>query len=344
MPVPFPHPAARQRGAAMAAFALTAAPLLFCALFAVEAARWHITRQMLNLALLEAARAGATAHGRPSAIERAFETALLPLFQPPGPYDGPRARMRASFLAVTQQTGAPPWRIDVLSPTAAAYLDFADAALRVADAPGRPAINNDYQAEQHLRRRMGWLGGRGPRSGQTVFEANTLRLRLAYAHPPWVPGLRALLRQLAAMRGGRDPAARAGMLVMAMEIALPMQSHPVQWRAAGDGRLSRERKRAVPAWTGGAGSGNARDTDSATPLAALREDAGTRHAAQGEDHGMGSADGASHAAMGNLRPGPEARVGQAAADATDVVADNEACGIVLCCAARSSAQTHARSP
>ncbi|ARP80904.1 hypothetical protein CAL12_08660 [Bordetella genomosp. 8] len=230
---PISRAAARQRGAAIAAFTVSALPLMFCGLLVVEAARWHMTRQMLDLALLEAARAGATRHARPATIEQAFETALLPLFHPPGRHRDPRARMRASFLHVAQQTGAPAWRIDVISPTVGAYTDFGDRSLRIPAARGLPAIRNDYQAEQHLRRRrMGWPGGRGPRSGQTVFEANMLRLRLAYAHAPWVPGVRALLRRLAVIRGSGDPAARAGMLVMQMEMALPMQSHPVLWHGS----------------------------------------------------------------------------------------------------------------
>jgi hypothetical protein len=41
-----------------------------------------------------------------------------------------------------------------------------------------------------------------------------------------------ILRQLAAIRGDDDPATRVGMLVITMELALPMQSHPVQWQAS----------------------------------------------------------------------------------------------------------------
>lgn len=335
------HPARRQRGAATAAFAVAAMPVLLCALLAIEGARWHITRQMLHLALLEAARAGATAHARPAVIEQAFETALLPLFQPPGAYDGPRARMRASFLAVTQQTGAPPWRIDVLSPTPDAYADFGDAALRVPGATGRAAINNDYQAEQHLRRRrMGWPGGRGPRSGQTIFQANTLRLRLAYAHPPMVPGLRAVLRQLAAMRGARDATARSGMLVIAMELDLPMQSHPVQWQAYAAGRRDPKRRavfrlaqdrigkpsgpdgeHTAPAVREGAAAGH-RQTDDAASRAAVRTNAGRRAGAHGTD---GRARGETPAGSGNApERGSEPR------------ADDALCGVVLCCARSTS--------
>lgn len=366
----------RQRGAALAAFTVTAPSLLFCALFTVEAARWHATRQALHLALLEAARTGATTHARPAAIEQAFETALLPLFHPPGAHGSARERMRASFLAVAQQTGAPPWRIDLLSPTASAYADFADAALRVPGAPGMLAINNDYQAEQHQRRRrMGWPGGRGARSGQTIFDANTLRLRLTYAHPPLVPGVRAVLRSVAAMRGARDAAARAGMLVMAVDLALPMQSHPVQWQAAGIGSQFRPTLRSERPQARDARQGHTVRAQYRAPAAhkqPMRE-------RQPNAEAIGRAAGADHREL-PARPGPasgspgespagagtgsaesggrnEAAVGRAHETAADGLieardgawdgdpdgdpdgawdGDDGACGVVLCCVPRIS--------
>jgi hypothetical protein len=321
----------------MAAFAVTALPLLFCALFVVEAARWHITRQMLNLALLDAARAGATAHARPAVIDQVFETALLPLFQPPGRHGDARARMRASFLDVAQQTGAMPWRIDVVAPAAPAYADFGDASLRVASAPGLPAIRNDYQAEQHLRRRrMGWPGGRGPRSGQTIFEANTLRLRLTYAHPPSVPGLRAVLRGIAAMRDSSDPAARAGMLVIAMEMALPMQSHPVQWQGSvDDERPSRGSSRHAPAL---APAQTQRQKQATTATATQwgtsddsRNDAGgnMNHAR----HPFGDLSGRATGIDANPLPHDMENVH----DSTSPSSDDAACGVILCCLKSSPA-------
>ncbi|CAM3436071.1 TadE family protein [Bordetella flabilis] len=216
----------------MVEFATAALPLLVAGLLVVEAARWHVVRQILNLALLDAARAGATAHARPQVIDDAFEHGLLPLFVPPGQHRSAHARMRADLLEVTRRTGLLPWRIDILAPSGTAYADFGDAALRVDGARGLPVINNDYQAEQHARRRsQGWHDGRGPLSGQTIFEANTLRLRLTYIHAPLVPAVRAVLRAIGAAAPMDQAALRAGMLTMVMEMALPMQSHPVHWPA-----------------------------------------------------------------------------------------------------------------
>lgn len=219
---------------AMAGFAVAAIPLLLAGLLVAETAHWHLTRQVLSLALLEAARAGATAYARPDAIKMAFETALLPLYVPPGANANARARMTAAFRHIERETRLPAWRIDIVQPSPRAFADFSDRTLQVAAAPGLAAIRNDYQAEQHDRRKSaGWRQGRGPRSGLTIFQANTLHLRLVYLRTPWVPAIRSLLRGLTFLgwRGtaGAD-AARAGRLAMVLELSLTMQSHPVHWK------------------------------------------------------------------------------------------------------------------
>ncbi|ARP87291.1 TadE/TadG family type IV pilus assembly protein [Bordetella genomosp. 9] len=342
----------RQRGAALAEFALAAVPLLFLGFLSVEAARWHATRQMLYVALLDAARAGATSHARPDVIERRFEHALLPLFHPAGAHGGAAARMRAAFADITRQAGVLPWRIDVLSPSPAAFADFADSGLRVPGASALRAIRNDYQAEQHARRRgQGWTDGRGPRSRQTIFDANTLRLRLHYVHPPLMPGMRALLRAIGTQRqtSGQGPeahrnaaAARAGMLVVAMELSLPMQSHPVQWRATATARHQPPPKSGtaqpngrirdgarLPHWADEAG-------DAAGPFwipghaanRPLRETA-----AQSGRPSLAKRNGA----IATLAPREPALADAQAADSSGMTdQDAEACGVILCCQDKST--------
>jgi hypothetical protein len=227
---------------AMAEFAILAMPLMLAGLFVVETARWHMARQMLSLALLEGARAGSTAHARPGAIEDAFLLALLPMFQPAGRHANARARMDAEFKSITRQSGEPPWRIRIMQPGAAAYADFSEPGLRVPTAPGVRAIRNDYQAEQHARRRgQGWVDGRGPRSGLNIFQANTLRLRLTYLHAPLVPGARTLLRWLWATSATGGASAQAGLLTIVVDIELGMHTHPADWRgkAAGSRHVGR---------------------------------------------------------------------------------------------------------
>jgi hypothetical protein len=325
--IPRYTPSARQQGTAMVEFAVVALPLLMAALLAVEAARWHVVRQVLNLALLDAARAGTTAHARPRVIDEAFEQGLLPLFTPPGQHRSARARMQAELLEVTRRTGLLPWRIDILSPSGTAYADFGDAALRVDGARGLPAINNDYQAEQHARRRsQGWQDGRGPLSGLTIFDANTLRLRLTYIHAPMVPGVRAILRAVAAAASIDQAALRAGMLTMVMEMALPMQSHPVHWPAP---RASYRTARMAPGAADSSRSARSRrwrKEEQGVPSAAFMGEGLERHLpAISAPRAWPPARGPAARTAANRLTAPGRR-GDTASDP-----HSAACGVLLCC-------------
>ncbi|WP_251863802.1 TadE/TadG family type IV pilus assembly protein [Achromobacter sp. Marseille-Q4962] len=220
----------RQSGAAAVEFTVLAALLLLLGLAAIEAARWHQVRQVLHLALLEAARAGAMAHGDPRRIRAAFLQSLLPLHaHPQGPAEAARRRDRA-LESLERNAGLPAWRIEVLSPAPDAFRRHARrwparAGQLPADAAGLPAIGNDFQPEQHARPPAG--------PGPDIFEANTLRLRLRYLHRPMLPPVRALL---GLWDGGPDAynrrALARGLLPMQMELALEMHSHPVDWARA----------------------------------------------------------------------------------------------------------------
>ncbi|WP_233235417.1 hypothetical protein [Bordetella sp. LUAb4] len=185
-----------------------------------------MTRQVLNVALMEAARAGSTGHGHPPAMQAAFVKALRPL-----------PTHKARWRRIRYDSGVPAWRIDILSPPPEAYTDFGVSGLPVRQAGGTAsrmlAIRNDYQAEEHARRlQAGWHEGRGAASGMTIFQANVLRLRLSYQLPPLAPITRAVMRALAPA-GSHDSlsaaAARAGNVLIVEDLAIEMQSHPAAW-------------------------------------------------------------------------------------------------------------------
>lgn len=219
-------PSARpvQRGAAALEFTLAAAVVLLLALATVEAARWQVTRQVAHLALLQAARAGATAHADPTRIRAAFQEALLPLHAGAGGEAGARRRLARSQARIAAQVGASPWRIEILRPDAQAFRDHARPGLRTGAPADLPAIDNAHQALQY-KRRPGLPDSRG------IFLANTLKLRLTYLYRPLLPPLRALLAALAGADGSYAAAAWAsGLAPIAMELELEMHSHPVDWR------------------------------------------------------------------------------------------------------------------
>lgn len=215
----------RQRGAAAIEFAVAGALVLLLGLLAVDAARWQAVRQIAHLALMEAARAGSTAHGNPARIRQAFQLALLPLHasaEDDASRTGTRRRQERAQAGIAALTGLTPWRIEVLQPDARAFREHGRTGL-VAAAPGLRAIDNDYQDLQHARR--------PPRpGGMSIFDANTLKLRLTYLHRPLLPPVRVLLAAL-----GRDDASYAGvaraqgLLPIQVELEMEMHSHPVDW-------------------------------------------------------------------------------------------------------------------
>ena len=226
-----------QRGSALVESAVALGLVLFAGLAALEFTHWQLMRHLAQVALTEAARAGAAGHLRPDLMARDFEAGMAPRYAAPG--GDSRQRLRAAWARTQARTGLPAWRVWVLQPDQPAYADFGQRGLPLPDdLRGRPAIRNDYQAEQHAGHVARWPQGRGPRSRLTIYEANTLRLRLVYMVEPLLPALRPLLRGLAPAVA--DACTRqilaAGALPLSLDLAMDMQSHPVRW-PAGNGIL-----------------------------------------------------------------------------------------------------------
>ena len=210
----------------MVEFLVVALPLLFAATASYEASRWYMAREAVNLALLEAGRAGSVSHARPQAIENAFLAALTPLYAPAGAFRSPRERMRHQQTRFEQDSGQLAWEIAIVHPNTAEFADFMQKDLPIAVKTGNPAINNNYQHRQHQQY------PRGPVSGSTIYDANTLQLQARYLYVPVVPGMRPLLRTIfGAISAAGSPQASHGALPISAAITIEMQSHPVLWQS-----------------------------------------------------------------------------------------------------------------
>lgn len=177
--------------------ALIALPLLLLMGGAALQWMWVLhARQALGHAAYEAARSGSVAHADPEAIEQGLARGLLPWLAgrvAPSALEIEVERAQAG-LRRAREVG---WvRVVQLSPTQAAFDDWGQDAR---DAQGRPLagvreIPNDDLVH---RMRMQWphSGARGLKegvpigqvSGQTLSEANVLRLRIGYGVPLDVP-------------------------------------------------------------------------------------------------------------------------------------------------------------
>jgi hypothetical protein len=259
-----------QLGLGLAGFILAAIPVLWLGLGGVELARWMQMRQSLSLILMDAARAGATRQGDPQAMAAAFERGLRILH--------PAAGESARILRERRLALGLPWHIAIRSPARAAFADHADPTLRGPRAyPGQTLIRNENQPEQHAARvAQGWRDGRGPVSGLTVFEANTLQLVLRWPHQPLFPGAGALIRGLAPL--ARDPRNRrwmaAGYLPFRRQVTIAMHSPPADWPDLPDGRITHESSpepptAAHPGTSGSPGAAGDAPRDGADPPGSL---------------------------------------------------------------------------
>jgi hypothetical protein len=318
----------------MVDFSIIAAPLLLVGLGAIELASWFYVRQAASLALLEAGRAAITAHGNPDAIVVGLERALLPLYPAAGGRTA-QQRLQDALTERAMRIQAAPWQIQILSPTPAAFHDFADPQLTAAQ-PGRlPTINNHYQQEQHQGHRAeGRPEGAGLRSGMSIFQANTIVLRLTWLHEPLIPGMKALIRMLAPEQGSYNQLAmaRGGYLPIKRDIALIMQSHPVDWPARPDLKVVRADVAPMPAW---------RSNEPCTGLWCQKALPGAHDAQNGPIQGQDSAGSTPAPVAGWLVDGdaPGGSGGPATPDENGlpgvddlaVNSNDPACGVVLCC-------------
>lgn len=304
--------------------------MLLVGLGVVELSRWFFVKQAVSLALLEAGRAGITDHARPASIEQAFQRALLPLF-PATATQSAAQRLQQALNRRQRASGAPPWQIRLVLPSAAAFQDFASPHAVVQGAGGLAVIDNNYQAEQHqayLER--GWREGRGPLSRATIFDANSLVLNLSYMHEPLVPGMRGLLGLLAYTAQGHAHAALAGgYLPMQQTLRLTMQSHPVAWPAHSSKVVPAPHVQAAPLTPGSNGSCIGIWCSAAKLLPSYQPERPVTQPGSGSADAPGSTQTPTNPSNAgdhsNTTPAPVSPDSEAQAG------HDELCGIVLCC-------------
>lgn len=172
---------ARHRGAGLVEFVVVAPTLLAMALAMLQYGLVFHAKSSLNYASFEAARAGSVDHADQASIRRALLRAMTPY------YGGGRsaAELASSATRATADLEQA-LRIEILSPTSESFDDFhsADAA-RALGTSARviPSTNLGHRACPFDRPHCD-SNPASNHSGQTLADANLLKLRVTYGIPP----------------------------------------------------------------------------------------------------------------------------------------------------------------
>ncbi len=153
-------------------------------------------KHALNHALIEAARAGSVAHADQAAIRQGLARGLVPWLYGAADLGDYAVGLARATVHVAQAEALGGLRLERVSPSDASFADWAEPARDAAGEPlpGLREIPNDDLVHRARRTPPGGAvaGARhgepiGAASGQTLADANMLRLRLDYGVPLSVP-------------------------------------------------------------------------------------------------------------------------------------------------------------
>ena len=269
----------RQKGSAMLEFTMVAPIITLLGLGAIQYGMLFHAKNQYNHAAFMAARAGSIHHASIVEIRDAYQRALIPL------YGGGTnaAELNQAFLragtAVVDDTD-----IVMLNPTRESFRDWND-----------PALQKKFKtsADQHVIPNGGLALKKAAivpaASGQSIQDANLLKLRIMHGYKPGVPLIGAMyLRYLKWLDTGADSRATElisrGRVPVVMQVTMQMQSDAIE---------------GVAVSTPGIGNGGAPSDPGNTPLVqapppscggALCTEAAAGGSSDGSEPGVGTGD------------------------------------------------------
>lgn len=171
-----------QAGAGLVEATIVLPILLFMVLGVIQAGLVFHAKSNINYATFEAARAGTVNNASIASITAKFEAALLPY------YGGGRtqAELEATGKKVSKDlTSAAAVRIEILSPTQESFQDYASPKAKAALKADDLVIPNAGLDELTCPRDVPGCNNdpKTNKSGQTLADANLLKLRITYGIP-----------------------------------------------------------------------------------------------------------------------------------------------------------------
>ena len=210
-----------QRGSAMLEFAVVGPVLMLLGLAMLQYGMLFFAKNQINYATFMAARAGSMTNANQDEIRQAYIKALIPL------YGGGRdsAELAAAYAkAGTDVAGHT--RIELLNPTQESFDDWNDPALQSTLGHGKRVIPNGGQAYKDPK-------AIGAASGQSIQDANLIKLRITQGYEPKVPLIRSVytkyLHWLDTHSDAFDTAQiDAGRIPVVSHVTLQMQSDAIE--------------------------------------------------------------------------------------------------------------------
>lgn len=220
--VPLRARCAGQRGTALIEFAVVGPLITAIGMAILQYAMVFTAKNHVNHATFMAARAGSTAHASLASMEEAYLKALIPL------YGGGKdtAELAATYARVRADLTVGGYlRINILNPTHESFDDFAD-----------PTLKAKYQARAIANTNQAFasdLAKVGAKSGQTLQEANLLKLEIRHGLELKVPIVSNIyLGALRLADSGKDAfyseLISNGRIPVISHVTVTMQNDPVE--------------------------------------------------------------------------------------------------------------------
>lgn len=170
-----------QCGATLVEFVVVVPTVLFLLMNLIQYGLLYHAKSQLNYATFEAARAGTTGNADPGAIRAAFTRAMT------GYYGGgtSTAQLATSYAKALADTTPANVRIEILSPTKESFDDYASPALASKLKTSSRVIPNSNLAFIQCPIDVPGCNkdAKTNKSGQTLLDANLLKLRITYGIP-----------------------------------------------------------------------------------------------------------------------------------------------------------------
>jgi len=212
-----------QSGIAMVEFIVVGPMLTLIGLGILQYAMIFFAKNQVNHATFMAARAGTMDHANLATIRAEYVKALVPMYGGGTTPDQITASLAKADDDVNRENAT---RIRMLNPTAESFADWKEPKLAVKyNTGGKRVIPN-----ANLNSKDQTVG---PTSGQTIYDANLLKLRILHGYEPKIPVARSVfVAYLKAMDPGNDPEytalVQAGRIPLTINVTMHMQSDAIE--------------------------------------------------------------------------------------------------------------------